>query len=168
MPAKVNGFSWMRRDATGAPCAWPSGDPRTIMLRQLLLRTVALPAIALLVSSSCGGGDERSGPCPFSCPAAQLSVILAVTSMSDGGTLSGVKATLSGPVTDEMSCEPNGSGASCTWGDSESFTIGDYSLEVSAFGFQSANVAATITMSDAGCECRSAAIKPSVVILDPS
>jgi hypothetical protein len=47
-------------------------------------------------------------------------------------------------------------------------TVGTYSLAVTAPGFQTANVTATVTMSSAdGCGCVGATMQPSTVNLEP-
>jgi len=109
-----------------------------------------------------------SPPCPYSCLAAHLGIVLDVTGATDGGPVSGADATLSGPITVTMSCEPNGTATVCRWPGGP-VTAGTYSLLVTAPGFQSANVSATITVTpDPRCGCEWATIQPSRVTLDPS
>ena len=125
--------------------------------------------IALMgpVAFGCGSSAEGA-PCPFSCPATYSGVTLVVNAAADGGVVSGVEATLSGPTTETMSCEPNGTATLCTWS-SGPVTAGTYSLLVTAPGFQSASLSATVTVAaDPHCGCVGATLQPSMVTLDPS
>ena len=125
---------------------------------KLLFRFGGLLAVALVAPTSCGD------PCPVSaCPAA--SFFLDVTNARDGGQVTGVEATLSGPTTKTMPCEPRGTEAVCFGG--APVTAGSYSLQVTAPGFQSVNVPATVTLTS-GCGCQSAMLQPSTLALDPS
>lgn len=84
------------------------------------------------------------------------------------GPVSGVAATLSGPQSEMMLCEPNGTATACTW-PSGPVTAGNYSLQVTAPGFQSVIVSATIAVTpDPLCGCVGATLEPSAVTLDPS
>ena len=123
--------------------------------------------IALIVAASACGSQDNA-PCPHSCPAAYVGVVLAVTSAADGGIVNGVEATLTGPQTEAMSCEPNVTATSCTWPPGP-VTAGSYALEVTAAGFQSRNVSATVTVTpDPHCGCVNATLQPSTVTLDPA
>ncbi len=85
-----------------------------------------------------------------------------------GAAPTDVEATLTGPATEMMKCEPNGTATTCTWPFEPAIT-GNYSLEVKAPGFQPANVDATISVApDPKCGCTEATMKPSEVILDRS
>ena len=115
----------------------------------------------------CGSAAE-SPPCPHSCPATYIGVALVVSAATDGGVLSGVEATLFGATTETMSCEPNGTATICTW-PSGPVIAGTYSLLVTASGFQSENLSATVTVTpDPHCGCVGATLQPSMVTLDPS
>ena len=118
------------------------------------------PLVLALLAQACGGH-----PCPFDCPATYLTV--EVSSAADGGGVSSAQATLSGPTTVMMSCEPNGGAVLCSW--SSSVTPGNYTLNVTAPGFTTANVNATVTVPPAdSCGCVFGSIEPSKVTLDPS
>ena len=136
------------------------------MRRALLFRLGVPLAIALMVQSYCGCQDNA--PCPGSCPAAYAGIYLGVTAATDGGAMSSVEATLSGPTTVTMSCESRGTVTDCIW-PSAPLTTGNYSLQVTAPGFQSANVSATLAVThDPRCGCDQATLQPSAVTLDPS
>jgi hypothetical protein len=137
-----------------------------VMRKGSLSRFAVLPTIAFVSQISCG--DRESTPCPGACPASYLGIVLTVTAAAGGGVPTGVEATLSGPATETLSCDPTGTAVSCTWR-SGTPTAGSYSLQVAAPGFQTANVNATIAETpDPRCGCTWATIKPSVVTLDPS
>ncbi len=131
-------------------------------------------------NSDAGTGDS---PCPWGCPAPHLGIYLVVTAAADGGALSGVNATLSSAVTDgdamtgveagsttvTMSCESNNGAMVCDWPSSGYPIAGTYSLLVTAPGFRSANVSATLTYTpDPRCGCGMDTLQPSTVTLDPS
>lgn len=78
-----------------------------------------------------------------------------------------VSATLSGPVTNTLSCEANGSETECTWS-SGALPDGDYLLEVTAPGFQPVMVAATVAFPSGTCGCKGAILQPSTITLDPA
>jgi len=132
--------------------------------RQSLVRLGVLLTAALLGQTSCGT------PCPHSCPAKWILVNrLAVTAAMNGGAVTGVQATLTGPATVVLSCQAqdNGTAASCTW-PSGPVIAGSYSLELTAPGFQSMNLSTTVTgVSDPQCGCDSATMQPSAVTLNP-
>ena len=118
------------------------------------------------VAADAAAGDGHQ--CPFGCPAANIGVSLAVTAAMDGGAVSGVEATLSGPTTETLSCMPSPSGAVtiCTWA-SGPVIAGSYSLQVTAPAFQPVNVSAVVSVTS-DCGCMFAALVPSMVTLDPS
>ena len=114
-------------------------------------------AVALLAQTSC-----RDTPgCPTLCSTAD--VLLYVTGAPDGGFATGIEATLSGPTTITMSCDwyhCSGRGA---------VTEGNYTLRVTAPGFQVVNVPATVTVTTTShCGCPSATLQPSTLTLNPS
>jgi hypothetical protein len=136
------------------------------MRRELLRRLGLLLPAAFMSQASCG--DQASAPCPRSCPAPQAGIALSVTSATDGGAPDSVGATLTGSTTVRMSCEPRGTASICFWG-SGPMMAGSYALQVTASGFQTMNVGASITVtSDPRCGCGWATIEPSAVSLDPS
>ncbi len=111
--------------------------------------------------SSCGWGG---------CLASYVTIGLDVSSAGDGGAISGIEATLSGPAMVTMSCEPSSNVPTvvvCRW-PTYDVTAGSYSLLVTAPGFQPANVSATVTLTTSSCGCVYAALEPSTVILNPA
>ena len=127
------------------------------------MRTIMGSSLCLLVTLvSCGDA------CPPTCPASLFGISLIVKSAAQAGPIDGVTATLSGPTTNELSCASNEKGTGCIWS-SGALPDGDYLLEVTAPGFQSATVAATVTTSSgATCGCTGTTLQPSTITLDPS
>jgi hypothetical protein len=120
-------------------------------------------ALALMALTSCGG---QVPPCPF-CPAAWMQIGLVVNAATGGGVLTDGEATLSGPESVTMSCRASGTEMVCEWPPEAPVTEGTYTLQVTATGFHSANVRATVTVGRDQCRC-GAALVPSQVTLDPS
>jgi len=126
------------------------------------------------VTSACSRGPT----CSY-CPAFD-SVVFSVISAADGGVVSGVQATMSGPTTATMSCSSNNDGAWCQWPDEAApdasvpvLAAGSYTLQVTAPGFKTTTVTATVTYSPAApaddCPgCAGFGVQPSTVTLDPS
>jgi len=133
-----------------------------------LRRAVSLLALvsAALTAGACGSNAD-SQPCPYSCPAAHIGVDVSVTTATSTPA-DGVQATLSGPVTATMICQPNGSATLCEWPATVPVTAGTYSLQVSAPGYPSTTVAAVVTVAPPECGCISAVIQPSAVSLGAS
>jgi hypothetical protein len=123
-----------------------------------------IPFMVAVAQTSCGSSEA----CPPTCPAAWVGVAFSVTSSADGGAPSGVQATLSGPATVTMSCQPSprGDGTSCQWPMATPLTTGSYALQVTAPGFRAANVNATVATVADSC-CPGATMQPSGVALDP-
>jgi hypothetical protein len=121
--------------------------------------------LALGALASCGGPPLG---CPRSCPVARVSLLVTDTA---GVAVSTVDATLSSPTTEPqtLSCEPGADGTHCTSTGSASWlaTSGSYSLRVTAPGFQTATVPATIT-AESSCGCQGATLDPAVLALDRS
>jgi hypothetical protein len=115
---------------------------------------VLLPA-ALIGLGSCND-------CPVvHCPASFVAFEVRPTS---GVPLNGVTATLSGPAMVTFECDPYNYDAMETYCSStRGVGAGDYTLTVTASGFQTATVAATVTESH-GC-CPGASLEPSSVTL---
>ena len=130
------------------------------MSGKFLFRFGVSLAVALLGQTSC-----RDTPgCPTSCSTAN--VTLDVTGAADGGVVTGIEATLSGPTTMTMSCEPRGTETVCSY--QGEVTTGSYTLQVTAPGFQAANVPATVTVTPGSqCACPSATLQPSTLTLNP-
>ena len=125
-----------------------------------LVRFGAVLAFGAL--ASCGGTPLG---CRHSCLA--TAVELVVTD-STGGAINTVQATLSNsnPITEPrtMSCEPGAGGTRCT----SPAPSGSYSLQVTAPGFQTATVPATVTLtSEPTCGCAEAALDPASLTLAP-
>jgi len=117
---------------------------------------------ALLASTSCS-------PCPNVLCHAPF-VDLLVTDAADGGAVSGVQATLSGPTTVFISCSLNGNVTLCIGEWQGAIDAGGYALQVAAPGFQTAAVPATVTVGsppDSHCGCYGASLTPSTVALSP-
>jgi hypothetical protein len=121
-------------------------------MRGALALRIGLALIAAgSVAVSCG---ECSGP-SLQCP---YYVTLTVTTPA-GGTLTGVKATVSGSP---LTCDPIPSGALCSGG-------GDGRLHVEAPGFQPVDVDSTVMTTPAPrCGCPGVGRDPSTVTLTPS
>jgi len=125
---------------------------------------IQLALLALSVTVALTAGSCVS--CP-GCPATYVDIGLVVSGDAGGGAVSGVDATVTGPQNGTMSCAPNGTATLCTW-PSGPVAPGSYTLTVTAPGFQSATVSATVTVADAdSCGCASGALQPSHVTLDP-
>jgi hypothetical protein len=80
--------------------------------------------------------------------------------------LSNVQATLAGPETGTMSCQPTFSAILCYWPPIP-VTPGTYTLRVSALGYQSISVPVQVTVSSPACGCKLGSITPSTVSLSP-
>ena len=81
--------------------------------------------------------------------------------------LSDVQATLMGPETGTMSCQPNFSASLCEWPPPVPVTPGTYTLQVSARGYQPISVPVQVTVSPPTCGCTAGSITPSTVSLSP-
>jgi hypothetical protein len=129
------------------------------------MRTVA--ALACLLAPMGLGACGGSSNCPESCPASKnyitASILIAFPSSMG---LEGVQATLAGPVTDTMSCQPYGMASVCTWSDTAPITAGTYSLQVSAPGYRPTDFQVTVIVPS--CECVGASIQPANVSVSPS
>jgi hypothetical protein len=80
--------------------------------------------------------------------------------------VTGLQATLTGPVTVNMDCSPDAPQTYCTWPPySTAVTAGSYSLQVSAPGYQTTTVPATVTLGAGGCGCTAASFEPSTVTI---
>jgi hypothetical protein len=129
--------------------------------------------LALVAVVSCYAAVGCDDMCPRTCPAAVLGLGIVVYAGVDGGAgpISGVEATLMGPATVTLSCEPSGNGDPaamvCFWPLGGPFTEGTYSLVVTAPGFRSRELSATFSLSQGTC-CPGARIEPSQVVLDPA
>ena len=73
-----------------------------------------------------------------------------------------------GATTMTLSCQLQGTGAVCSY--QGMVTAGSYTLQVTAPGFQTARVAAMVTVTPAAepCGCPSATLLPSTVTLSPA
>jgi hypothetical protein len=117
-------------------------------------------------SSNGSASAGASGACGIQCPSPFLDIQLAVISSAGTGELSGVQATLSGPVTVQLNCFGFAQTTLCLPGDGG--PAGNYSLQVSAPGFQTVTVAATVRVTPPeGCGCGVANLQPTVVTLNP-
>lgn len=114
-----------------------------------------------------GGAQNGTGgtACNIPCPASYMSISLVVTAATDGGVMSGVEVTVSGPATGTMLCQPyDGVTTVCRW-PFYTVTEGSYSLLVTAPGFQAVNVSATLAITHGSC-CEPGSLEPSTVTLD--
>ena len=129
-----------------------------------VLRFGAVLAFGAL--ASCGGTPLG---CRHSCP--RVPVTLLVTDATSGA-VSTVEATLSNGTTEtqSLSCEARADGTGCTFS-AWPTTPGSYSfqLQVTAPGFKTATVPATVTVSaEPACGCVGATLEPSTLTLDRS
>ena len=139
--------------------------------------------VALLGQASC-----QSAPCENpSCPATYEDISLGITA-PDGGTVNDVQATLSGfGVYVTLTCATAKTGeytppiaTTCTWpeggqcADAGTSCMwvppapGSYALRLTAPGFETASVSATIANNPApACGCGSTTLQPATVTLQP-
>ena len=138
--------------------------PRLASERSMNHRPLSLGlALSLLSVSACGGSGGQ--PCPGGCPATSATATVAV-STTPAMALSDVQATLTGPETGTMSCQPNLSASLCEW-PPVPVTPGTYTLQVSAPGYQPVIVPVQVTVSPPTCGCTFGSITPSTVSLSP-
>jgi hypothetical protein len=121
-------------------------------------------ALFLLSASACGGGDGEQ-PCPWGCPATAATANVVVNTIP-AVALSDVQATLTGPQTGTMSCQPNSSATLCEW-PPVPVTPGTYTLQLSAPEYQPATVPVLVTVSPPMCGCTAGSITPATVSLSP-
>ena len=132
-------------------------------MRSKLCFTLLLALVSLQTSVGCGSGD-----CAHSCLTPTVGIVLDVASAAGGAAPSGVVATLSGPAMVQLACQPARSVTICTWSGGGPLIEGMYSLLVTAPGFESKTVSATISIMPSQCNCTSAKLQPPGVILVPS
>ena len=141
-------MAWKAR-AEDRGASGPSFAARGLMDKWIVVMIAACVGLA-----SC---DDCPGPVP-QCPAAELDFTVTT---SDGQSLSGVEATLSGAPFD---CRPTPTGAYCS-----RLGAAPGLLHVTAPGFQPVDVDATVTTTSAPhCGCPGATLTPSTVSLGPS
>ena len=138
--------------------AWVRRVMRCAPLRFGVALTAALAAL-----TACS--DQRQCVEP-QCPAAGLPIVAA-----DGSQLSGVQATLSGPMIATLSCNSDSTVTTCFF-PADFSTAGTYSLHVTANGFEAVDLNETVTFRPAGtpCTCPGPELNPTtgVVTLTPS
>ena len=78
--------------------------------------------------------------------------------------VNGAQATLTGPVTDTLLCDPYPWGATCWWSDTTPLTVGTYTLQVSAPGYQAVTTQLELTLVS-GCGRTAANVQPRSVSL---
>jgi hypothetical protein len=115
-------------------------------------------------SAGASGDGEGGEPCPFSCPAPNLAIAVQPPG---GGMVPGAEATLTGPATVTLSCGPNGPKWTGCFSEPGPVIAGTYSLLVTAPGFESIDVTATVT-TESDCGCTFAALEPPEVTLTPA
>ena len=81
--------------------------------------------------------------------------------------VNGLRATLMGPVTGTMSCQPDGTVTLCEWPAAVTVTPGIYTLQVSAPGYQPVTTFVVVSISPVTCGCMEAEIEPLMVTLNP-
>ena len=122
-------------------------------------------AVLLVFVGSIDCSDSCPGPAP-SCPAAYLGASVAVVTMP-AAVVNGVQAVLAGPVNGTMRCQPNPpvSSVVCDWPlDAGGVMPGNYSLQVSAPGYETTTIQVKVTTPPPGpCGCSFDSIEPSVV-----
>ena len=116
---------------------------------------------SVVIASAC-----REDTCPRGCPATALTASVAVTTMP-AMAVNGVQATLTGPVTATMSCQPNFSAILCEWPLGVAIAAGTYSLEVSAPGYQTTTFQVEVIIPPPTCGCRLASIQPDIAVISP-
>src|SRR5450759_671728 len=132
------------------------------MESHLRFRVFLALAVSGIAISGCGAGKR----CPIGCPATYMSIVLLVMSSPDGGAVSDVGVAFSGPSTGSMQCKAEDTATACWW-PSEPVIEGTYLLEISAPGYKTAKVDATMAIiPDPQCGCTGAELKPSEVTLD--
>jgi len=122
---------------------------------------------AFLVASIGLSGCGASADCSGSCPGTYITASVLVNLPSSMG-LKGVQATLTGPVTDTMSCQPYGMASVCTWSNTAPITAGDYLLQISAPGFQTMTFQVQVAVPRPSCQCVGASIEPATFSLSQS
>lgn len=123
------------------------------------MRWSVVSAAFLLVAS---GWVSACQKCPPTCPGQNLSTTVVDVTLPSSKAVSGVDATMTGPVNGRFSCE---SGA-CFWEGPE-LKAGSYTLQVSAPGYETTTQQETVTISQF-CGCSEASIQPSTVSLSPA
>lgn len=115
---------------------------------------VRLALATLIAGAACAyGGDD----CYDGCSAADTDIRLVVAGPADA-IVDGVQVAFSGPVSGELQCG-NQFQAVCHW--PPGYVIaGTYSLVVSAPGYQTATISATLTTTYDSCGCEDAELAP--------
>ncbi len=80
--------------------------------------------------------------------------------------LNDVQATLTGPVTVALRCQPDGTTTVCTWPSETPVMEGTYALQITAAGgYQAINTQVQVTIAAPTCGCTPASINPSAQAL---
>jgi hypothetical protein len=117
-----------------------------------------------------GGQPEDSGTavrsgdgsCGHTCPAPHM--VFAFTA-EDGGSLSGVEATLSGEKTAPLSCTPRSETVTNCSSPGGFAPPGTYSLHVTAPGFRAKDANVNVMTTNPSCGCVEVHLNPSTIIL---
>ena len=117
--------------------------------------------------SDAGDAAPASGGqgCDRFCPLE--SATLVVTAPGEGAVTSevtGVQATVVDPSQDTLACVITDTATFCNW-PPDSITPGDYSIVVTAPGYEPATISASLTIGSGPCPCVSATLDPSSVTL---
>jgi hypothetical protein len=85
--------------------------------------------------------------------------------------VNGVEAVLTGPVHGTMVCQPNPPVFSvvCDWPSGIAVVPGNYSIQVSAPGYNTTTIQVEVTTPQPGlCGCSFVSIKPSIISINPT
>jgi hypothetical protein len=155
--------TWLASAArvTAAPraprLAWNSLKPSAMRMVWRLSLTFSLLGLA-----GCQANDCSQGLVPIAPPLA-LEVVTSPARQIDG-----VQATLTGPVSETMSCQAFAGGSTCAWSNgAPPLTGGTYSLQVSAPGYRVTTLQATVSV-ESSCGQTASSISPNIVGLDPA
>lgn len=145
-------------------CQLVAGRKLDVMETKIVSGPGAALFLAFVVATAAGCGTDKQ--CPAGCPATWVHVVLDVTSSPDGGAISDVEVTYSGPSAGTMSCERADTETACSW-TSGPVTAGTYLLDVVAPGYQETKINSDLVITpDPVCGCTGATLRPSHVTLN--
>jgi len=126
-------------------------------MRTVLMLAAILSPIGL---SAC----DSIGECQFPAVSTGAEVELLTSPMV---RVNGAQAILTGPVTDTLLCVPYPWGGTCFWSGTTPITVGTYTFQVSAPGYQAVTTQLDLTIVS-GCGRTAANVKPSSISLTPT